>query len=382
VDFFDYCYHAEELFSEEDVAALMADLAACGFERVYWRVSAVGRLLYPTRAAAMYVFDGRPQSRTIVRSIRAYDMLATGAKHARKHGLTFIPWLTVLDDDCTGYSCPERAADPSECPCENPLYNPFLECRPHVQKKHLLRDEYMQGVMCYAEPEAVAFQKAVVAEIMEYDVDGILFSIHSHVSYRGVPDRDLYGFNDPVVRRYREWYGVDLRRHPERLDPEKGLAVRASFWDEFLADIWSEVNRRGRKFIMMIEIPDALKGGIWHDVDVKIGRYRWNWPDWVRAGGPESLILNTVHGDFTPELAAWLESLYATRPARFILNYNPLPGERIFQPEFATRYRDFVVRALRETPIAELCCYETEHLSRHGNRLMKAVAAARDILGS
>jgi uncharacterized lipoprotein YddW (UPF0748 family) len=382
VDFFDYCYHADGLFSEHDIDVLMGDLAAAGFARVYWRVSAVGRLLYPTKVASMYVFDGRPQSRVIVNSIRSYDMLATGAKYARRHNLAFIPWLTILDDDCTGYSCFDRVDDPAACPCENPLYNPFLEQYPHVQKKHLFRDEYMQGVLCYAEPDAVAFQQAVVAEIMEYDVDGILFSIHSHVSYRGVEDRDLYGFNAPVLARYRDRYGVDLRQNPERLDMEKALAVRASFWDEFLQNIWTYVNRLGRKFIMMIEIPDALKGGIWHDVNVKIGRYQWNWPAWIRAGGPESLILNTVHGSFTRELGDWLNSLAETQAARFILSYNPLPDERIFQPEFTDEYRDFILQAMRETPISELCCYETQHLSRYGNRLMGAVAAAHAMLAA
>lgn len=380
VDFFDYCYNAGGVFSEGDVEMLMKDIADAGMKRVYWRVSAVGRLLYPTKAASMYVFDGRPQSRWIVDTINSYDMLEVGAKYARKYGLTYIPWLTVLDDDCTGFSCYDLADDPSECPCENPLYNPFLESNPHVQKKHLLKDDYMKGVMSYAEPDAVAFQKRVVEEIMGYDVDGILFSIHSHVSYRDVEDRDMYGFNDAVANRYKEWFGVDLRKSPESLDMEKALDVRASFWDEFLKDVWTYVNGLNRKFIMMIEIPDHLKGGIWHDVNVKIGRYKWNWESWIRENGPESIILNTVHGDFTDALAEWINGLYQKEPARLILSYNPLPDERIFTPGFDCEYRDFILRAMRETEITELCCYETHHLSRHEKMLMEGVAEAASIL--
>jgi hypothetical protein len=381
VDYFDYCWHSDGMFSEEDVDLLMEDLAKTGISRVYWRVSAIGRLLYPTKVASMYVFDGRPQSRWVVDSINAHDMMESGSKYARKHGLTFIPWLTVLDDDCTGFNCYDLAENPSECPCENPLYNPFLEKNPHLQKKHLLKDDYMKGVMTYCEPEAVDFQKRVVDELMEYDVDGILFSIHSHVSYREVPDRDMYGFNPPVIARYAEKHGVDLSRNPESLEMDKALEVCAEFWDIFLEDVWTKVNAMGRSFIMMIEIPDHLKGGIWHDVNVKIGRYKWHWEKWLDARGPESIILNTVHGGFTDGLGEWIDDLAAKRPdGRFILSYNPLPDERIFRESFVGEYRDFILNALRETAAKELCCYETQHLSRHDKLLMRGVSEAADIL--
>jgi hypothetical protein len=99
------------------------------------------------------------------------------------------------------------------------------------------------------------------------------------------------------------------------------------------------------------------------------------------ARGPESIILNTVHGGFTDGLGEWIDDLAAKRPdGRFILSYNPLPDERIFRESFVGEYRDFILNALRETAAKELCCYETQHLSRHDKLLMRGVSEAADIL--
>ena len=102
---------------------------------------------------------------------------------------------------------------------------------------------YMKGSLCEGYPEVRKYWLEQVERLIAMGVDGIDFRLQSHSAM--VSDYINYGYNEPLVTRYKEKYGVDILT--EEADPLKLMAVRGSYYLEFLRSAAATLKEKGRK---------------------------------------------------------------------------------------------------------------------------------------
>ena len=104
----------------------------------------------------------------------------------------------------------------------------------------------MKGTHCEAYPEVRAYWLAQIQRLIDMGFDGVDIRLQNHSSM--VADYANYGFNPPLVKKYREVYGDDpINGH---VDPLRMMAVRGRFFQQFLAEAADLLHRNGRKLQM------------------------------------------------------------------------------------------------------------------------------------
>ena len=192
VDYNDMVASNEEVFDEKLIDRFFALCAQRGIERIYWRVSATGNVLYHSRVRTIFCkgpATWREGHAAKLREIlRRCDPLEVAVRMARKHRLELYPWVTIFDDG------------------KDVMQSQFS--RDHPEYLWLSRDQKtrIDGVLCYFYPEVISHRISQVRELLAYGVDGLLLSTRSHSRGEG---GNQYGFNGPAVQRYRERYGID-----------------------------------------------------------------------------------------------------------------------------------------------------------------------------
>ena len=94
-------------------------------------------------------------------------------------------------------------------------------------------------------------------ELMNYDVDGIMYYAHnSHTGLTvvsGEPDgEDLYGYNPPVVEAFQRRYGVDILK--QDFDHEAWYKLLGEFLTRYLQEArGDELDKRGKKIIVAVK---------------------------------------------------------------------------------------------------------------------------------
>ncbi|MBI3923116.1 MAG: hypothetical protein HY318_16975 [Armatimonadetes bacterium] len=137
IDFLDYCFYrtdpATGYFTEQQYEEVIRALAQAGFAKIYLRVDACGRTLYPSTAGTRYRGDGRePGSTFLLKTLKRYDPAAKTIELGHKYGLQVWCWYAFLDDEATmvhygpGSNLGRRYG-------EYPLKDPFLVQNPHLQ---------------------------------------------------------------------------------------------------------------------------------------------------------------------------------------------------------------------------------------------------------
>lgn len=125
----------------------------------------------------------------------------------------------------------------------------------------------MKGTHCEAYPEVRGYWLGQVADLIEMGYDGVDIRLQNHSGM--VSDFAAFGYNPPLVARYRETYGVDPLE--DGADPLKMMAVRGTFFMEFLRDAADLLHQRGRKLQVHLRhahqsprvLPDFNELGFW-----------------------------------------------------------------------------------------------------------------------
>jgi hypothetical protein len=100
----------------------------------------------------------------------------------------------------------------------------------------------MKGTHCEAYPEVREYWLEQVETLIAMGYDGVDIRLQNHSGM--VSDIAGFGFNAPLVQRYRETYGKDPLG--EEFDPLKIMAVRGQFFQEFLREAADLLHRHGR----------------------------------------------------------------------------------------------------------------------------------------
>ncbi len=274
VDYFDLCWEVtkrgEGLYDESRIEQLIVKCAKEGFDTLHWRVSECGKVAYHSRVMTMFDAEYRLCANFLGEILKRFDPLEVAANYARKYGLKIYPWVTLFDS-----------------------YYPGLEDRffaEHPQYLMISRDglQAFKGVPCYAYPEVRQYRLAEVKELMQYDVDGILYCVsNSHTPAEPVPE-DFWGYNDPVVEEYKRRYGVDIRKEDD-FDREAWYRLQGEYLTQYLREVRAELKKQAQKMIVVLKREKYSIGGgaVYPALRIDI-----DWRSYIQEGIAEGLVFH------------------------------------------------------------------------------------------
>jgi len=191
---------------DEEVRQMMAQSAAAGVQRILYRVTACGEVMYPS--SFLTVFNGTvwgPDNGAIysertVQVVTTMRPLETCVRYAHEYGMEIWAWVDIFD---RGYSA-------------GGLWDDFLRDRPEYWWRGRSAELPLQfrevwfGMPCNAYPEVRERQVLEIVELnTAYDIDGVFLSVRKHGS---PPDsNELWGYNPPVLSAFEARWSEDPR---------------------------------------------------------------------------------------------------------------------------------------------------------------------------
>ncbi|MFH1007508.1 MAG: family 10 glycosylhydrolase [Candidatus Latescibacterota bacterium] len=210
VDYISTACWLPEFRSREGLSEWVGTCCDLGISRLYFRVSNFGDFLHHTRLERRISpgFEEDPLDQDKKRAmsatcdmLRAFDVLAAVTEDAHHLGMEVVPWITLSDEGI---------------PPEN--YMLFAEAHPEYLMQDRAGKRYDRS-LSFGYPEVRNYRIQLIRELREYGTDGIFLDFtrwlwKSHVQARGVSlvdDRNvcLFGYDEPVVRAYRDKTGKD-----------------------------------------------------------------------------------------------------------------------------------------------------------------------------
>ncbi|MEN8194461.1 MAG: hypothetical protein ABFS12_16695 [Bacteroidota bacterium] len=180
--------------------------------------------------------------------------------------------------------------------------------------------QYMGGTPCEAYPEVHEYWLEQVSRVMKMGFDGIDFRLQNHSGM--VIDYVNYGYNEPIVKRYKKKYGVDILK--EEAEPFKIMKIRGEFFLSFLEKAAGIIHSSGKK--MQVHLRHANEQPVLSDDFNELGF--WAMPkillDWKKTVdlADEVTIKDYYHGDYRPLMADSIKSYASNRGKRvWVHNY-------------------------------------------------------------
>lgn len=224
--------------SPDDVKAILAAVAAAGFNQVFFQVRGAGDAYYRSRLAPWAASLGGKLGRD-----PGWDPLALACGEARRLGLELHAWINV----CTGW----KGAQPPGRSRPRHLLRAHPDWR--VRDRRGRAQPYADGAYIFVNPAQPAFQthlEAIVAELVSfYAIDGL------HLDYARYPAQDS-SFDRTSQRLYRK-----ARKREPGLD-------RAVWQRRVLADFVGRLRERALEARPDLRVSAAVTG-IYLD--------RWGW---------------------------------------------------------------------------------------------------------
>jgi hypothetical protein len=172
---------------------------------------------------------------------------------------------------------------------------------------------FMGGALCEAYSETRRYWLDCVRQLLDAGFDGVDIRLQCHSSM--VTDYMNYGFNAPVVARYRELYGTDMNSIP--MTPEvylRVMKIRGDYFMGFLEEAAALVRGRGARFL--VHLKDAHENPLcdsdWDQL------CHWTMPkislDWRRCVelADEITIKDYYYKQYKPALAGGAKDYAAT----------------------------------------------------------------------
>ncbi|TVS20868.1 MAG: hypothetical protein EA424_01790 [Planctomycetaceae bacterium] len=166
--------------------------------------------------------------------------------------------------------------------------------------------QYMMGTPCEAYTEVREYWLDQVKRVLAMGYDGIDFRLQNHSQM--VTDYVNYGYNEPIVQRYQQIHGVDILQ--QQADPLKLMAIRGSFFLEFLEEAAAIIRSSGKK--VQVHLRHAFEEPRLCDDFNELGF--WAMPkivfDWKQAVdlADEVTIKHYYHNHYRPELASQIKT--------------------------------------------------------------------------
>jgi hypothetical protein len=192
---------------EEEVDDMMRDSALAGVDRILYRITTCGEVMYPSQVLTPFngtvwgPSEGEVFSHRTQRVVDSLSPLSLCIEAAHRHGLELWAWIDLFDQ---GYSAANLW---DEWLAQHPEY--WWRHRDAVLPLSWRERDFWFGMPCYAYPEVRSHVASGIAELCDkYDVDGFFYSVRSHSHPAGHSNWDS-GYNPPIVSEYIRRWGED-----------------------------------------------------------------------------------------------------------------------------------------------------------------------------
>lgn len=209
-----------------------------------------------------------------------FDPYRAAAADAHRLGLKIFAYTTIFDE-----GSPPSVLYGGGTPF--PWQSRFTRDHPEYLVVDRTGTKRQYGVMEYAYPQVRAYKLKELTDFLDrYDYDGVYLCTRSHS--KPAQRADEFGFNDPVVRAFRQRYGVDLRTEP--FDVQAWRNLRGDFLTRFLREVRRELNRRGKRLAVGVPQGDIL--------GPPYGNMTLDWRTWVKERLVDRLVIGIYSGDW------------------------------------------------------------------------------------
>lgn len=139
--------------------------------------------------------------------------------------------------------------------------------------------DYMKGTPCEAYKEVSDYWLENIRRLLSMGFDGVDIRLQNHSGM--VADYINYGYNEPIVARYKQRYGIDILQ--QEADPLRVMKIRGEFFIDFLEQAAALAHQAGKKLQMHLKRAyiHPVLGDDWHDIG------SWLMPkivlDWKKA---------------------------------------------------------------------------------------------------
>ena len=281
IDFYDMLYwkaipgieysgYRDGYYPEADLRGLIRRAADNGFKIILFRIAVCGRAACPSD-----VKTPPSEHAQLKATITHYDPLKVAVDAAHEAGVKCYAWITPLDD-----SGPELGKDKP-----GRQQSQFSFDHPEYQLKSRDGKDTLYGVYCYGYPEVRKHWLDHIDELLARGVDGIFFSnrTHSNINCK----QQEYGFNAPVIARYKELFGADPRE-PDAYDLKKFSRVQGEFYTQFLREAAERIHAKGKR--TMISASWRRNGKIASRLG-SLDKGFFDWETWAKDGIVDELVV-------------------------------------------------------------------------------------------
>ncbi len=251
----------------------------------------------PTRS-----FGNRLRDLIEVRDEQGRALPVTFANRPRQQGADWRAWGLVVDVPDNNVGASEDYA--------------WLD-GPKPLGVALGRERYLQGALCFGHDEVQDWAMSQVENCIDAGVDGIDFRI---VNHNRTFDWSAFGFNPPVVRAFKERYGVDILREP--FDRESWRRLRGEFYTSFLRRAVARLRQAGLS--AQAHISARMGDPRWH-TEMEM---HFDWRGWIAEGLLDEVTIKMAGMRNAPGAVAAAIAAKAGLPVNFCPALPPADQDR------------------------------------------------------
>jgi len=133
-------------------------------------------------------------------------------------------------------------------------------------------NEYLPGAPCEAYPEVREHWMEEIRKIIQLGVDGVEIRHSNHAS--DTQDPYAYGFNEPILERYRQQQGTD----GIAFDPVTIMRIRGEFLTQFVEQAAAEIRTAGKT--VQVQVISQYASGEIRGMATRA--FTGVWPDWEK----------------------------------------------------------------------------------------------------
>jgi hypothetical protein len=218
---------------------------------------------------------------------------------------------------------------------------------------------HMKGTACEAIPEVRQYWLDWVSQCVAMGFDGIDVRLQSHSAM--VSDYTEFGYNPPIVDRYRELHGIDILQ--AKADPLEIMRIRGEFFGQFLEGAADLLHASGRK--LQIHLRHAHEEPkLSHEFN-ELGFWAMPkiWLDWEKAVdvADEITLKHYYHNHYRPALARGIRERAKAQDKPVWVHCYIAQGRELNDT--------FLDAVDGDDEVAGVLLYETAHSSKNENNL-------------
>ena len=178
----------------------------------------------------------------------------------------------------------------------------FVHDNPQYQSIDRRQKRYHHGVLEWIYPEARRYWLDDVKQILDrYAVDGIYMDTRTELM--SPEHADQFGFNEPIVREFKQRYGVNILE--EDFDVELWRSLRGEYFTLFLEEMARLIHSKGKLFSLGTSRGDYI--------GFPLGNMKLHWRDWIAKKTIDELHLDEHGWGWGPQGYGYLTDFATSR---------------------------------------------------------------------